>query len=164
MPVRPAGGTGPAVPSATTYTRPIPSTARPFRSLRVPSRPVWIGLLVVLVLIVAAVGIVWLVTRPAEVNVSAIDFDAPSGTCGLSGSTTDGFTAAVGNLYPMTLSVTNRLATACTISSVTTSTAGFSISSANVPLSVPSGGSALLTFNLGLPSNAYQGPLVLVVG
>ena len=98
-----------------------------------------------------------------QVEVTGINFASPDNACGLDGATDDGFNATPGDSFQLTYSIPNNSSALCTISAVTTSTPGFSISGANVPLAIPANGSQLLSFSVNLPNSAYVGILTLVI-
>jgi hypothetical protein len=116
--------------------------------------------------IIAAIGFFLL---PAGINVTEITYQSPDNACGLAGSDWDGFTANESQVIyigfnltgPMNSSTGNT--SACTISTVSTSTPGFSISGANVPLAIPKNSNETLEFNITCPNSSFSGVLTLTV-
>lgn len=123
-------------------------------------------LVVVIVVVLAVVAIAALGFFSgfvkSTVSVSQVDWTGSNSCGGLPGSTTHGFLVFSGGSISYSVVVTNGNPSACTINSVTASTAGFSVSGANVPLTVPASNTLTLTFSIAVPSS-YSGVLTLVV-
>jgi hypothetical protein len=96
-----------------------------------------------------------------EVTVTAINIVSSDNACGVNGKTVSGYSAVGGESVQKTLVITNGPFFSCTINSVSATTSGFSISGANVPLSIPAGGSESLSFFIGSPNSDYSGVLTL---
>lgn len=98
----------------------------------------------------------------AKVDVTAINLVSSANPCGVNGNSFTGYTTPAGGSEQDTLTITNNgLLFSCTISSVSATTSGFSISGANVPLTIPAGGTQALSFTIGSPNSAYTGVLTL---
>jgi hypothetical protein len=96
------------------------------------------------------------------VTVTAINIVSSSNPCGVNGHTFNGYTTEAGGSEQDTLTINNgALLFSCTIDSVSATTSGFSISGANVPLTIPAGGAESLSFSIGAPSTEYTGVLTL---
>jgi hypothetical protein len=132
--------------------------------------------LVVIVVVILVLGVISFLLIPASptIDVTTINFSSADNICGLDGATGDGFNVSSGQsiqlVYNMTGNLTGQNATtgqnitsACTIHTLTTSTPGFSITAANVPLAIPANFTELLSFNVNTPSSSYTGPLTLVL-
>jgi hypothetical protein len=106
---------------------------------------------------------------PVNVIVTGINFDSPDNACGLAGATDYGFNASTNQSLPFTYQISGANNTtsggtmACTISGITTSTSGFTITGANVPLSIPANASQLLSFEVNTPALPYTGVLTFVI-
>jgi len=126
--------------------------------------------LVVFVVLILVVGVLAYLFLPASssVTITVVDFRSADDACGLDGATSGGFTANVSETYSVEFTITGNNSTgggtaACHINSVTTSTPGFSISGAEVPVSIPANSSGNLTFDLTTPGSSYKGALTLVL-
>lgn len=108
------------------------------------------------------VSVVVVLTGAAAINVSAIHYTSTDGACG-TGATGPGFKAVGGATVTETVTVSGGLFAACTVDSVVATTSGFSISGANVPLTVLAGKSAALTFTVHTPKSVYSGVLTIDV-
>lgn len=167
------GSPGTPLPSSSTveFPPPIPATpefAGPTPPPRRPRR--WGRIVVVIVVVVLILGVIsYLSLGPSpDVLVTGINFSSPDNTCGLDGATDYGFNASSGTSMEFTYEISGNNTTsggsaACTIHSVSTTTAGFSISGANVPLSIPVNSSQLLSFSVNMPGSSYTGILTLVI-
>lgn len=141
---------------------PAPMVLVPPRKRRRWVLPVVIAVVVVVVLIGVAGALVFL-ADVSGVNVSAINWSGSS--CGaLSGTSSRGFTGPEGGSLAYSIAVVNEdPILSCTISSVTATTPGFAITGGDLPLTIPAGGSQVLSVTIGLPSSAYAGALTLSV-
>ena len=96
------------------------------------------------------------------VDVTAINIVSSDNACHLNGNTFSGYTTAGGGSEQDTLTIpNNNLLLSCTVTSVSATTSGFSISGANTPITIPAGGSEAISFAIGSPSTAYTGVLTL---
>jgi hypothetical protein len=131
-------------------------------------------IIVVFIAILLVFGVVAYLLVPAPssaiVEVTGINFQSPDNACGLNGAvdTSDyNTTAGVSFTLSYTLSGPNATSgggtTACTISTVSTTTSGFSISGANVPLSIPANSSQVFSFTVNPPGTAWTGTLTIVL-
>lgn len=117
-----------------------------------------IGVLVVVGIVVVAAAFIFAVGTSS--TVSGVNYTSSDNACSTNGATGIGFTATGGGTHLETLFLTGGFFLSCTVHSVTATTSGFSISGANVPLTVPAGGSADLSFTIHVPSN-YNGVLTI---
>ena len=99
----------------------------------------------------------------ATVDITAVNFDFTGG-CWTSSSATGGVVNAgqpFSTTWTMSYSGGLFQASSCTITSVSISTSGFSITSDNVPVTVDAGGTQTLTVVIGTPSAAFTGVVQL---
>ncbi len=172
-------------PSLTLSPGPVPSSVDPASSSPVgpspssdgttnppPRRRVWlviavVGVVVLLVLGVAAFIFIPNTSPSANVTVTSIAFTSPDDACGVVGATSHGFNASTGESLKIGVYMYgNSTATgtaACTIQTISTTTPGFSIAGADVPLVIPANEHATLSFTVNMPGSAYTGTLTLVV-
>ena len=145
----------PAPPPAVVYAAPPPPPPKKSRKL------LWIIIGVVVVIVVIVIVVISLAAS-SSVTVTAINFTSSDNACGANGHSESGFTTSGGGSVSYTLSVTNgNILLSCTISSVSATTSGFSISGANVPLTIPAGGTESLSFTITAPSGSYNGVLTI---
>ncbi len=124
-------------------------------------------ILVVVVVIIVVIGVVSYVFAPAAptIQISQINFASPDNVCGLDGATASGFVANTTNVVPLSFDVDGANTSSgsgtlpCNIETVTTTTPGFSITNASVPLAVPANETVILSFNVVCPSSSYSGAL-----
>lgn len=142
----------------------------PYPPVRAPRRRrTWVVVVVVIVVVILLVGVLALVTSPPAIDVTGINFVSPDNVCGLAGETSYGFNGTAGQNTELSFQIFNGLpnnaTVGCTMSTLTASTPGFSVSGANLPLTVPPGenSSQILSFQVNFPSNGYTGVLTLVV-
>lgn len=114
-----------------------------------------------MVVVIVVVIIAFVVVVSTNVTVSAINFTSSDNACGMNSQTGPGFTSVGGGSVQESYIVTGGLILSCTISSVTATTSGFSISGANVPLTVAADGSQTLSFTIHMPSGSYSGVLTI---
>jgi hypothetical protein len=124
-------------------------------------------LVVVLVLVVGVVAF-FLLPSPPNVEVTGINFSSPDNACGLDGATDTGFNLSTSQSIQFTYEIAGNNTTAggtaaCTINSVSTPTPGFSVTGANVPLSIPANSTQLLSYSVNTPGSAYTGVLTIVI-
>jgi hypothetical protein len=122
---------------------------------------------VVFILIVSVIGYL-LIPPPPAINVTEIDFQSADDPCGLLNFSYPGFTANASQvlwlgLYVMGNSTAGGGSASCTINSVSSATAGFTLTGADVPLSVPANTNETLQFNVTCPTSPYSGALTLSV-
>lgn len=129
-------------------------------------------ILVVLIVVILIAGVIsyLLAPSPATVEIVGINFQSPDNACGLNGAvdptyynTTAGTSITLSYDLTGPNSTTGSGTVACAISSVTTTTAGFSISGADVPLSVPANTTQVFTFTVNPPNSAWTGTLTVVL-
>ncbi|MCI4330812.1 MAG: hypothetical protein L3K19_03055 [Thermoplasmata archaeon] len=135
-----------------------------------PKRRRW-GLIVVgavvALLVIGGIAFLFLPSSP-DVVVTGINFSSPDNACGLNGLVDNGFNASSGDSIELTYDISGNNTTGnatapCTIHSVSTSTPGFSVTGADVPLMVPANAMQLLSFSVNVPDSGYTGVLSLVV-
>ena len=136
------------------------SEARHHRRLRTT---ILAGVVVLIVVVAVILAFHFLAPSP-QVKVGEIDVWAPSNVCGLGAQPIfySGFTDMPGVSDAFQFQVENFNATACTVNFAKTNTTGFSISNAELPLTVAGGQSAFLNVTVNLPSSAFDGTLNLV--
>ena len=145
---------------------PTPS-GRPRRGL---GRTLVIVLVVFVVIILVAGVVAYLLTpAPANVTITGVNFQSPDNACGLDGATDPSwYNTTAGQSVILSYDITGNNTTAggtaaCSINTVTTTTAGFSISGANVPLQVPVNSTQILSFTVNPPGSSFTGVLTLVL-
>lgn len=123
----------------------------------------WIGIGVGVAVVVAVIVILALLAAVStSIDVTAINFTSSDNACGTNGGTSSGFTTSGGGSIQDTVTIINsNLFDSCTIASVSATTSGFSISGANVPLTIPAGGQESLSFTITAPSGSYTGVLTI---
>ena len=128
--------------------------------------------LVVLVVVILVAGVIsyLLAPSPPNVEIAGVNFQSPDNACGLNGAFDSGYyNTTAGTSITLSYDLTGPNSTsgngtlACMIFTVTTTTPGFSISGANVPLSVPANATQIFTFTVNPPGNAWTGTLTVVV-
>jgi zinc-ribbon domain len=165
----PPGGPSYAAPpyGATPYGTPAYGPPPPAR----PGRRLWVYVIVGIVVffvVIAAIGFFLIPAAPA-INVSEITFLSTDNACGLANSDWEGFTGNSSQVFYIgfdlngTANSTSGGTDACMITTVSAVTAGFSVSGANVPLSIPRNATETLQFNLTCPSSSFNGVLDLSV-
>ncbi|MGA7861287.1 MAG: zinc-ribbon domain-containing protein [Thermoplasmata archaeon] len=143
-----------------------PSPARPRRRL-------WLWILVGLVVFILIVGVIGYLALPYSpaINVTEITFQSSDNPCGIAtpaNASWEGFTANTSQIVWLLFSIGGNVTSgggtaSCTISTVSSATAGFSVSGADVPLSIPANTNEMLQFNVTCPGSAYNGVLNLSV-
>jgi len=116
-----------------------------------------IAIIVLIVIVVVVATFVFAVATTA--TITAINITSADDACGVNGQTLPGFVASGGSAQE-TFVVNGGIFLSCTISSVSATTSGFSISGANTPLTVPADGSESLSFTVHTP-NSYNGVLTI---
>jgi hypothetical protein len=121
---------------------------------------------VIVVVVVVAILVLYLFaqsyTTSNTATVTAINFTSSDNACGTNGQTSSGFSVPGRGSISETLSITNgNFFLSCTIVSVSATTPGFSISGANIPLTIPAGGTQSLSFTITAPSGSYDGVLTI---
>jgi len=127
--------------------------------------------LVIVVVIILVVGVVsyFLIPTAANVEITGVNFQSPDNVCGLDGAYDSAYyNATAGQSFTLEYDISGNNTTsggtaACEITSVSTPTAGFSISGANVPLAIPANSTQLLSFTVNPPGSAFTGVLTLVL-
>lgn len=120
--------------------------------------------LVAVALLLVVVGLLYLDLVRGSVTVSTIHLTSTADTCGLNGESLVGFTSAEGASVHESLGVHNADPSAsCTISSVTSTTAGFVVSNANTPVDILPSSSQTLAFTIQVPDSPFSGSITLDV-
>jgi hypothetical protein len=123
--------------------------------------------IVVFILVIGAIGYLLVPPAPA-INVSEVEFQSADDPCGLVNSRYVGFTANAGQVLLLLLSVVGNSTSgggtaSCTISTIGSATAGFTLTGADVPLFIPANTNETLQFDLTCPNSDYNGALFLSV-
>jgi hypothetical protein len=135
-------------------------------------------IIVVFVVILLVFGVIayFLAPAPASgptVTVTGINFTSSDNACGLNGAvdptwynTTAGQSFSLS--YDISGNVTGNVSgvnttAPCEIHTLSTTTPGFNITGANVPLSVPANKTQVLGFTVNPPNSAFTGVLTLVL-
>lgn len=122
-----------------------------------------VGAVAIAVLLIV-VGLSLLAVRKDAVSVPTIQLTSADDACRVDGQNLQGFNANEGDSVRETLTIHNaNLSASCTMVSVTAETAGFSVSRANTPVSVPPDSNGTLSFSILAPSSPYSGSLTLDV-
>ncbi|HZY69431.1 MAG TPA: hypothetical protein VFF67_00425 [Thermoplasmata archaeon] len=133
-----------------------PATRPPLRAARTrgfgPSALLAVGL-VALLFVSNAVA--------HTVAVTAIHHTSGDNPCRMKGQTGAGFVTTGGGSVEEPVIANGGIFLSCTISTVSSTTAGFSISGANTPLNGPARGSRTLSFKITAPHSEYTGVLTI---
>lgn len=162
-------GTLPSAPLPT--SPPPPWNPQPYQgpTSGPPQRRRGMRIVVIVVVVILIVGVLAFLLLPSSnVVVTGINFSSPDDACGLDGATDFGFNDTTDDSVSFTYQISGNNTTdggtaACQINSVSTSTPGFSISGANVPLSIPANTSQLLSYSVNTPDSPYTGVLTIVL-
>ncbi len=122
--------------------------------------------MIVIFLVIGVLAYLLYPTSTNNVVVTGINFYSADDVCGLNGATSSGFNASTGSSIELSFSIegnntTNGGNAACEIHSINTTTPGFSISGANVPLNIPVNSSPTLSFSVSVPSSPWTGVLTI---
>lgn len=100
-----------------------------------------------------------------HVTVTAINYQFTGASCtGWSDFSDGGHTVNAGQQFGDSFSLTNgAILGTCTAQSVSVSTSGFSIISANTPLTVNAGASQTLSITYGTPSSSFNGVITVSI-
>jgi len=129
-------------------------------------------IIVTFVVLILVLGVVayFLFPAPAGVEITGVNFQSVDNACGLNGAVdTSWYNTTAGQSFGLSYDITGPNATAgngtlaCTISSVMTTTPGFSITGADTPLSIAANSSQILSFTVNPPGTAYTGALTLTL-
>jgi zinc-ribbon domain len=122
--------------------------------------------LVVVILIVAVIAVAYFLFPAPPVQVSAINIWAPDNVCGLNSNPIYysglNFTST-GSSQVVDLGMPNFNSSSCTIVGATTNTSGFTISDAQIPLTIGANGTASMNVTVTAPTSDYSGNLNLVL-
>ena len=102
-------------------------------------------------------------TQP--VTITAINYQFIGASCtGWVDFSDAGATVNAGQQFGESISLTNQaLLGTCTANSVSVSTSGFSVVSANTPLTVNAGATQTLSMTFGTPSSTFNGAITVVI-
>ncbi len=134
-----------------------------------PPRKSWTAVIVVLVLIVAVggLGVAVYVLTSHTVHVTAENISITGATNCWTSTTGNGETVPGGSAFTTTWTLSYTAGafdpSSCTVQSVSLGTPGFALSSANVPLTVPDGGTQTLTLRIVAPNSDYTGALSIIL-
>jgi len=122
-------------------------------------------IVVVVFLVAGVVGYLFLYAGPPPVRVGEIDIYSPDDVCGLHAVPVyfAGFNSSTGASQVYDFGMPNFNGSACTVRTVTTNTTGFSVSGAQVPLTILAGANASLNVTIQSPSSPYTGNLALIL-
>ncbi len=120
------------------------------------------AILIGIVLVASILVYLFVPVSTPNVDVTVFVFESPNNICNLSGVEYYGFNTTPGGAVGVELNITGNTTGTCTIATLTTTTPGFSVSGANLPLAVPENTNETLVFNLGLPNGSYTGNVTLV--
>ena len=122
-----------------------------------------IGIIVIIVIALVVSGLILFAAAP-KVDVTAINFTSSDNACGMNSQTSSGFSTTGGGSVQLSYTIDNTDPLfSCTINTVSATTSGFSISGANVPLTIAAGGSQTLSMTIHAPSGSYSGVLTIDV-
>jgi hypothetical protein len=131
-----------------------------------------VTVVVVVIVLLLGAGIVaslFLISPPPPVQVEEIAIYSPNNVCGLNvnGIAYYGFNSSTSANQTLDFPVPNYNSTSCTVHGVTTNTTGFSITYAQVPLTIPAGnaqGSVNASMNVTIisPPSSFSGVLNLI--
>jgi hypothetical protein len=129
---------------------------------------VWI--LVGVIVVILVISVIGYVAQPptSAVNVTEITFQSADDACGQANSEWEGFGANLSQVEWLAFSVGGNTTSgggtaACAISSVASATTGFSVTGADVPLTIPANTNETLQFNVTCPSTSYNGVLTIAL-
>lgn len=158
-------------PQQPQYPIPPPGTAPPLYYLPppMPPRKSWTALIVVIVIILAVVGLaaaVYVLTSHT-VHVTAENISITGATNCWTSTTGSGETVPGGTTFTTTWILSYTAGpfdpSSCTVQGVSLGTPGFTLSSANVPLTVLDGGNQTLTLRIVAPNADFTGALSIIV-
>lgn len=123
-----------------------------------------IGAVVAIVVGVAVAGIVWYAINDGigqQVTITATNWQYTGCWQDTSSSGTMGYSEATTFVASDTL--TSPSYATCTITGVSVSTDGFSVTNSNAPLTIEPGATQTLSVTVGVPSSGYTGAVTIVV-
>jgi len=120
------------------------------------------------VILVLGVIAYFLIPPAPTVTITVINFQSSDNTCWLNGASFQGYTANTSETDILTFEITGNNTAGggtgpCEIHTVSTSTSGFSVSNAVLPLAIAANQTANLTFDLTTPSSGFSGPVTIVL-
>lgn len=123
-----------------------------------------VAVLAAAVVVVVGLGLFVVQSVSNRVIVTGIDITSHDNACNLDGQSLTGFTTTSGSRVQETVMVTNGdPLLSCTISRVAATTSGFSVSGANVPLTILAQTTHDLSLNITAPGGAFIGVLTIEV-
>ena len=135
-------------------------------------------IVVVFVVILLVFGVIAYLLVPAPssgpaVTITGVNFFSPDNVCGLNGAIDPTwYNQTAGQSFPLSYEVSGNVTgnvsginttAPCVIDTLSTSTPGFNITDANVPLTIAANTTELLGFTVDPPNSAYSGVLTLVL-
>jgi hypothetical protein len=119
---------------------------------------------IVVLLIAAVVAYEIFAPKPSPIQVGAINIWAPDNVCGLNSNPIyyNGYNSSTNASLAFDLGVPNYNSTTCNVTSVVTNSSGFSLSSVEVPLTIPGGETGFLNLTITSPRSSFSGNLNLV--
>ena len=118
-----------------------------------------VGIVAIVVVIALVAGGIFYFT---SVNVSSVGYKSNDNACGAAGLTGSGFLTLPGKSVHVSQDIMNPDPSySCIIRSVNVTTAGFTISGANTPLTIPPYSTLALTFTVKTPGSPYAGVLTI---
>jgi hypothetical protein len=126
-----------------------------------------VAVIVAFILVIGVAAFLFAPPTPS-IQVTVITVVSVDNVCGLGGASASGFNASTGDQVGLSFNITGANATpsgtlACTIETVTTTTAGFGLLNVTVPLIVPANETVILSFTVQCPNSDYTGNLTLVM-
>lgn len=161
---------GAAPPPPTGWTPPPYGGSAPSPPRRRSLGRTAIVIVVLIVVVILVLGAISYFAAPSSspIVITGVNIYSPDDVCGLDGATADGFNASTSSSVELTYGISGNNTTgggtaACTIHSVNTTTPGFSVTGANVPLVIPANATPNLSFTVNTPGSPYTGVLTLVM-
>jgi hypothetical protein len=132
-------------------------------SARIRAKRKLVGSIVAIIVVLVVLIIVLLLYAGATtVQVTSLHISSSDNVCGANGNTLPGFSLHGGGSVQETLNVYNSNdSRTCTILTVRATTAGFGLSGANTPVTIPAGQVGELVFTVTAPNSAYVGALTI---
>lgn len=121
------------------------------------------------IILVASVISYLVVPAPANVEIIGVNFQSPDDVCGLNGAVDSSYyNTTAGQSFSLSYELSGNNTTsggtaACEVNSVSTPTAGFSLSGTNVPLAIPENSTQILSFTVNPPGSSFTGVLTLIL-
>ena len=135
-------------------------------------------IIVVFVVILLVFGVISYLLAPASssgpaVTITGVNFTSPDNACGLNGAIDPSwYNTSAGQSFPLSYDISGNVTgnvsgvnttAPCEIYTLTTTTPGFNITDANVPLYIAANTTQILGFTVNPPNAAFSGVLTLVL-